>query len=343
MVRFGQVVVGAAGAGKTTYCNGVKHLLSLEGRPNLFVVNLDPASENYAYECDVDVRDLVCARTVQEEYKLGPNGSLVYCIEYLENHLEWLHTQLRGLGGKGKGEGDGSGGPGDDLYVVLDCPGQVELYSTHDSFRAILRSLEKSLEFRFVCVNLVDLQLCSDPGNFLAAILLSLNVMLHLELSHVNVLTKCDLLGRYQDLAMPFDYFLEAQDLSQYFLGDRLSGRLDAKFNRLTENLCELVEDFSLVSFVPVAVEDGKSMHHLMKVLDKCLGYTAAAASAASGHGDPMDQRQALMESLDASLAAEGIKPDWYEHFIKFGALRESQQGGGGEQGVGQGGASGTE
>ena len=39
--------------------------------------------------------------------------------------------------------------------------------------------------------------LCAEPTKFLAATLVSLSAMLHLELPHVNVLSKVDLLERY--------------------------------------------------------------------------------------------------------------------------------------------------
>lgn len=38
---WGQVVVGPPGAGKSTYCTGMQHFLSLAGR-RVAVVNLDP-------------------------------------------------------------------------------------------------------------------------------------------------------------------------------------------------------------------------------------------------------------------------------------------------------------
>jgi hypothetical protein len=44
MVLYGQIVIGAPGAGKTTYCDGMQQYLRLLGR-ECHVVNLDPANE----------------------------------------------------------------------------------------------------------------------------------------------------------------------------------------------------------------------------------------------------------------------------------------------------------
>lgn len=60
MVRFGQVVVGPPGSGKTTYCNGMFQYLKAIGR-DAAVINLDPANhgESLPYTPDLDIQDLV--------------------------------------------------------------------------------------------------------------------------------------------------------------------------------------------------------------------------------------------------------------------------------------------
>jgi GTPase SAR1 family protein len=73
-----------------------------------------------------------------EEFGLGPNGAILYCIEYLEANFDWLVEQLDELLGEG---GDG--------YVIFDTPGQVELWTNHDSLKNIVEKLTK-LDYR-VC------------------------------------------------------------------------------------------------------------------------------------------------------------------------------------------------
>lgn len=45
-----------------------------------------------------------------EKYELGPNGGLVYCMEYLLENLDWLEKQIESL---------------DSNYIIFDFPGQV--------------------------------------------------------------------------------------------------------------------------------------------------------------------------------------------------------------------------
>ena len=124
---FAQLVIGPPGAGKSTYCAGMKQFLSALGRP-VAVVNLDPANDALPYECEVNVSTLITLEDVMEKLHLGPNGGLIYCMEFLESNLQWLKAELNKLDGK---------------YVLFDCPGQVELYTHHNTVKNIGKTLQK--------------------------------------------------------------------------------------------------------------------------------------------------------------------------------------------------------
>ena len=55
----------------------------------------------------------------------------------------------------------------------------------------------------------MDAHLCTDAGKYLSALLLSLSSMLHLELPHVNVLSKADMVEAYGKLSFNLEYFTE--------------------------------------------------------------------------------------------------------------------------------------
>ena len=143
---FGQAVIGPPGSGKTTYCDGMRQFLQAAGR-SCAIFNLDPANDALPYEPDVDIRDLISLQAAAEECALGPNGALVYCLEYLEANLDWLLEKLSTLA---------------DSYVLLDLPGQVELYTHHTGFKTILDRLCSSsgLSCRLCSVHLVDSFYC---------------------------------------------------------------------------------------------------------------------------------------------------------------------------------------
>ncbi|GBF89287.1 GPN-loop GTPase [Raphidocelis subcapitata] len=261
---FGQLVIGPPGSGKTTYVAGAAQLLAAGGR-RLALVNLDPANDQLPYTPAVDVSELVCLESVMEELGLGPNGGLVYCIEFLEANLDWLAERLAPLEAEG-------------AYFIFDCPGQVELFTQHDSLRRVLAALA-ARGHRLAAVHLVDSHLCTEPAKYIAALLLSLGAMLHLELPHINVLSKVDLLRQYGGLDFSLDYYTEVQDLS-YLVGSMGNDAFSARHRRLSSELCELVSDFGLLSFLPLAIEDKQSLQAVLHAVDKANG--ALYASLAS-------------------------------------------------------------
>jgi GTPase SAR1 family protein len=262
---FGQVVVGPPGSGKTTYCNGVQQLLR-GAQQRVAVVNLDPANTAPPYRPDIDICDLVCLDEVMQELGLGPNGGLAYCIDYLETNLDWLVQKMKPHADAG-------------AYFVFDCPGQVELFTQHGSLKHILDALTRDADYRLAVVHFIDSHLCTEPAKYIAALLLALSAMLHMDLPHVNVLSKVDLLPQYGELDFSLDFYTEVQDLS-YLVHAMERGRFGARHRKLSSMLCELVQDFGLVSFHPLAIEDKASLLAVLGQVDKANGAAFAAALA---------------------------------------------------------------
>ena len=88
---FGQIIIGPPGSGKSTYTLAAATFLQAAGR-KVCLVNLDPANDSLPYTSDIDLSDLVSLDLVQAEMGLGPNGGLVYCIEFLRKNLDWLQV-----------------------------------------------------------------------------------------------------------------------------------------------------------------------------------------------------------------------------------------------------------
>ena len=53
---FGQLVIGPAGSGKSTYCHAMKQFLDGIGR-KVAIMNLDPANDNMPFEPDWDIQN----------------------------------------------------------------------------------------------------------------------------------------------------------------------------------------------------------------------------------------------------------------------------------------------
>jgi GPN-loop GTPase len=126
---FGEIVIGSPGSGKSTYAFGKHQLFTALNRP-ISIVNLDPANDALPYPCAIDIGTLITLQEVMDEHQLGPNGSMLYCMEYLDANFDWLEDRLKELG--------------PDAYVVFDLPGQVELSTNHGSLKSITGKLAKA-------------------------------------------------------------------------------------------------------------------------------------------------------------------------------------------------------
>ncbi|KAB8297878.1 hypothetical protein EYC80_001670 [Monilinia laxa] len=264
---FAQLVLGSPGAGKSTYCNGMQQFMSAIGR-KCSIVNLDPANDHTSYPCAIDVRNFIKLEDIMEEDSLGPNGAVLYALEELENNIEWLEEGLAELG---------------EDYVLFDCPGQVELYTHHSSLRNIFFRLQK-LGYRLVVLHLSDSYCLTLPSLYISNLILSLRAMLQMDLPHLNVLTKMDKLASYPPLPFNLDFYTEVQDLSHLLpsLREESSVMQGSKFEGLNKAITQLVEDFGLVAFETLAVEDKRSMMHLLQVIDRAGGYAFGGAEGAN-------------------------------------------------------------
>lgn len=90
-MRYAQFVMGPAGCGKSTYCSTIQRHAVDQGR-TIEIVNLDPAAENFDYQPLADIRDLIQLDDAMDDEELhyGPNGGLIFCLEFLLENVEWL-------------------------------------------------------------------------------------------------------------------------------------------------------------------------------------------------------------------------------------------------------------
>ncbi|XP_011640655.1 GPN-loop GTPase 2 isoform X1 [Pogonomyrmex barbatus] len=273
---FGQLVIGPPGSGKTTYCNAMSKFLKSIGR-KVAVINIDPANENMEYTPAVDISELVKHDEVMTHFELGPNGALVHCMELLETEVEWLIAKVLNLS---------------DYYLIFDCPGQVELYTHHKSVSHIVEKLSQNL-VRLCSVHLVDSHHCSDPGKYLSSLILCTTVMLQIGLPHVNVMTKFDEMKKFNDcLAFNIDFYTEVLDL-KYLLEQLDENPFTAKYKKLNTSLVSIIEDYSLVSFIPLDITNKALLLQVKNAVDKANGYIF-------GGNEPRDVQMLLAYAVGA-------------------------------------------
>ncbi len=323
--RYGQVVVGPCGSGKTTYCDGMQQYLQLLGR-NAVIVNFDPANnfiDDTATATEESTQDIhhdnvasvntalpytaiydVCIeavnlRSVMKQMQLGPNGALIYCMEYIELHADEIIEAILSR----------STDRMSDMYYIFDFPGQVELYTHSTCVQSLLQKLTTKFRMKLAVVQLIDALYCTDVTKFISAAILGTTTMIRLELPTVNVLSKMDLLSSYgTTLPLPLDFYTECGDLErlipflyptdipndesiidpveendEYDIADdpeyrrvlrkRQTSKFSMRYEKLHRSLAELVDDYSLLSFSPLDITNGESVGRILAKIDQCHGY----------------------------------------------------------------------
>lgn len=100
----------------------------------------------------------------------------------------------------------------------------------------------------------------------------ALSVMVNLELPHVNLLSKMDLLNK--SARKRLDRFLEPDAHS--VLGDlELAGNsaFNQKYRKLSETIGRLIEDYSLVRFIPLNLKDEESIADVLLTIDNVIQF----------------------------------------------------------------------
>lgn len=276
MSKFGTLVMGPAGAGKTTFCSALIQHLRLVKR-SCFYVNLDPAAKDFAYEPDLDIKDLISLEDVMEEIGLGPNGGLIYCFEFLLENLDFISEAIEPLS--------------EEYLIIIDMPGQIELYTHIPVVPTLVQHLTRSgaLDVKLCAAYLVESTFVMDRAKFFAGTLSAMSAMLMMELPHVNILSKMDLvkgtvprkdLKRFIDADVTL---LEDEgpgaDGEIRGAGDpasRDSVMAGESFKKLNKAVARLIDGFSMVKFLRLNVQDEDSVGAILSYIDDAIQFHEA-------------------------------------------------------------------
>ncbi|KAG0037349.1 ATP binding protein [Podila clonocystis] len=249
--RYCQLVMGPAGSGKSTYCTTIMTHCQNIGRA-VHLVNLDPAAEKFEYEPSIDIKDLISLEDVMEELQYGPNGGLIYCMEFLMNNLDWFEDEV---------------GAYTDDYLIIDCPGQIELYTHFDIMKRLVEALGR-LNISICGVYLLESQFVEDKSKFFAGVMSAMSAMINLEIPHINVMSKMDLLPK-----------MKARELERYYNPDPLllmedvNSKTSPKYHELNRAIGQLVEDFNMVAFLPLNITDEDSITAILSHVDNAIQF----------------------------------------------------------------------
>ena len=267
--------MGPAGAGKTTFCTAlITHLQ--HSRRSCFYVNLDPAATDFTYEPDLDIRDLISLEDVMEDMSLGPNGGLIFCFEFLLQNPDFLSNAIEPLS--------------EEYLIIFDLPGQIELYTHIPLLPELTRYLGRMgpLSISLCAAYLLEATFVVDKAKFFAGTLSAMSAMINMELPHINVLSKMDLvkdqigkkeLRRFVD---PDANLLDDEDTGRGTFehtvdlqnpGDVENVMSGGSFKQLNRAVARMIDDFSMVSFLQLDVNDEDSVGAILSYIDDAIQY----------------------------------------------------------------------
>ncbi|KAF9501143.1 XPA-binding protein 1 [Pleurotus eryngii] len=189
------ITIGMAGAGKSTFVQRINSFLHAKDpdRPP-YILNLDPAVTQVPFEANIDIRDTVNYQEVMKQYNLGPNGGILTALNLFTTKFD----QVLNLVEKRADDVD---------YVILDTPGQIEIFTWSASGAIITDAVASS--FPTVVAYVVDTPRTTAPATFMSNMLYACSILYKTKLPFILVFNKTDV--------QPHEFALEwMQDFEEF-------------------------------------------------------------------------------------------------------------------------------
>jgi len=224
--------IGTAGSGKSTLTNIFKQWMVNQGL-DAITVNLDPGAENLPYEPDVDICDWISLKEIMDSYSLGPNGAQIACADMLALNTEDVKKSIESF---------------KTDYVLMDTPGQLELFVFREAGKYIIEFLKPD---KTMVGYLLDPALAKTPSGFTSQLLLALNTSFRLSKPQINILSKTDILKEEE-----LDKIMNWSENPDFLERDILSEK-SSIYQEMSRGLLNLIKDFqSQLKVYPTTKED---------------------------------------------------------------------------------------
>ncbi len=168
-------VVGTAGSGKTYLTKALADWFDLK-KLDYMTVNLDPGAEYIPYSADVDVREWFTLEDIMHKYDVGPNGAQIIGADLISTIYKEIKDEIEWNGAD---------------YVIVDTPGQMELFTLRKSGEIIINALGKD---KSVMIYLFDPIVSKTPSGFLSLLFMATSAVFKLDIPQIQVLSKADVL-----------------------------------------------------------------------------------------------------------------------------------------------------
>ena len=221
-------LLGPAGCGKSTLTSVLYDTMKGSGL-EVLTVNLDPGVEWLPYTPEIDIRKYISLREVMREFRLGPNGALVVSVDLIVDHLPKLRETISAW---------------NPDYVLVDTPGQMELFAFRDTGARIAERLAEESK---AIVYLFDSVFCRDPLNYVMNMFIASAISTRFLLPQVPALSKADLLSE-EEIEM-----ITGWSEDPLLLEDALDSRLEGLDRILSQDMMDIINRLGL-EFNPMPI-----------------------------------------------------------------------------------------
>lgn len=244
---YATLVIGAEQSGKTTFIN---HILdNFDTKRSACAVNMDPSTEKSFDFSIIDIRESCDFKDYLKQY--GPKNALPTCMEFILQNEEWFDRCIFSKNVK---------------YMLFYMPSEMDILLRVGVLPRLIQILH-SVNCNVCIANLLDSQFVLDPMKFVGGYLYSMSMVSQMNVPHINILTKYDLLNEGQ-----------IQDLNRLYLSDDLKiiqyvSSLNPRFQKITSKIYALIRNYNFGAFILFDVADQASIKQCIKILNDKLMY----------------------------------------------------------------------
>lgn len=285
------LVIGMAGSGKTTFSDRFFHQVLAKTNPvdnisgheavnsNIkddgstsyrlpVMVNLDPAVLDVSYPTTIDITETVDYKRVMEQYKLGPNGAILTCLNLFTAQFDKVLSTIQ-AGSSDATETEGPATLTQDpkkQFVLFDTPGQIEVFTWSASGTIITQTL--SALYPTVVLYVLDSTVCENPGSFISNMLYACSILYKTKLPFILVFNKTDETPHemYIDWLRDFEVFQQViADYEEKGIEAGVGGTTGFHASFIQSMSLVLEEFYKLLSVVGVSSLTGDGFDELLE------------------------------------------------------------------------------